>query len=110
MVVMNRKEIILEVEETDKEINVLGDIAKRYAKQMDEYVFSQIIRQNKELQAKVNQLETNRDEVIKKLDSFIGCCKCEKLESGSDYLHHQYWDMFEMFNKQVKEILERGKE
>ena len=51
----------------------------------------------------------NQKEVIdranKKLNNFIDCCKAEKLESGSDYLHHQYWDMFERFNKQVKDIL-----
>ena len=45
------------------------------------------------------------DKAIKKLNDFIECCKAEKLESGSDYLHHQYWDMFERFNKQVKDIL-----
>ena len=36
--------------------------------------------------------------------------KCEKLESGSDYLHNQYWNMFENFNKQVKELLKGDKE
>lgn len=45
------------------------------------------------------------DKVNKKLNNFIECCKSEKLESGSDYLHHQYWDMFERFNKQIKDIL-----
>ena len=51
----------------------------------------------------------NQKEVIdranKKLNNFIDCCKAEKLESGSDYIHHQYWDMFERFNKQIKDIL-----
>lgn len=46
------------------------------------------------------------DKAIDKLNSFISCCRAEKLESGNDYLHHQYWDMFERFNKQVKKILE----
>ena len=45
------------------------------------------------------------DKAIKKLNNFIECCKAEKLESGSDYLHHQYWDMFERFNKQIKDVL-----
>ena len=45
------------------------------------------------------------DKANKKLNNFIDCCKAEKLESGSDYIHHQYWDMFERFNKQVKDIL-----
>lgn len=45
------------------------------------------------------------DKANKKLNNFIECCKAEKLESGSDYIHHQYWDMFERFNKQVKDIL-----
>ena len=45
------------------------------------------------------------DKANKKLNNFIDCCKAEKLESGSDYIHHQYWDMFEKFNKQIKDIL-----
>nr|DAI31643.1 MAG TPA: hypothetical protein [Caudoviricetes sp.] len=45
------------------------------------------------------------DKANKKLNNFIDCCKAEKLESGSDYIHHQYWDMFERFNKQIKDIL-----
>ena len=44
------------------------------------------------------------DKANKKLNNFIDCCKAEKLESGSDYIHHQYWDMFERFNKQIKDI------
>lgn len=49
------------------------------------------------------------DKANKKLNSFIECCKAEKLESGSDYLHHSYWDMFERFNKQIKDILKEVK-
>lgn len=45
------------------------------------------------------------DKANKKLNNFIDCCKAEKLESGSDYIHHQYWNMFERFNKQIKDIL-----
>lgn len=58
----------------------------------------------------INELEERIEKVINKLDNFITCCKCEKLESGSDYLHNQYWNMFENFNKQVKEILKGDKE
>ena len=36
--------------------------------------------------------------------------KIEKIESGSDFLHHSYWNMFENFNKQIKEILKEVKE
>ena len=58
---------------------------------------------------KLQQQNKKYKEVIekanKKLNDFIECCKAEKLESGSDYLHHQYWDMFERFNKQIKDIL-----
>lgn len=50
------------------------------------------------------------DKANKKLNNFIGCCKAEKLESGSDYIHHQYWDMFERFNKQIKGILKEASE
>lgn len=50
------------------------------------------------------------DKANKKLNNFIGCCKAEKLESGSDYIHHQYWDMFERFNKQIKDILKEASE
>jgi hypothetical protein len=50
------------------------------------------------------------DKVNKKLNNFIDCCKAEKLESGSDYIHHQYWDMFERFNKQIKDILKEVSE
>ena len=45
------------------------------------------------------------DKANKKLNNFIGCCKAEKLESGNDYIHRKYWDMFERFNKQIKDIL-----
>lgn len=50
------------------------------------------------------------NEANKKLNNFIECCKAEKLESGSDYIHHQYWDMFERFNKQIKDILKKVSE
>ena len=50
------------------------------------------------------------DKANKKLNNFIDCCKAEKLESGGDYIHHQYWDMFERFNKQIKDILKEVSE
>ena len=50
------------------------------------------------------------DKANKKLNNFIDCCKAETLESGSDYIHHQYWDMFERFNKQIKGILKEASE
>ncbi|MDD7757784.1 MAG: hypothetical protein PUJ51_25340 [Clostridiales bacterium] len=49
------------------------------------------------------------DKANKKLNNFIDCCKAEKLESCSDYIHHQYWDMFERFNKQIKDVLKEAK-
>ena len=52
-----------------------------------------------------NKKKEVMDKANKKLNNFIECCKAEKLESGNDYIHHQYWDMFERFNKQVKDIL-----
>lgn len=56
------------------------------------------------------KVKDRNDKAIEKIDSFIECCKCEKLESGSDYLHHSYWDMFDNFNKQVREILKGNNE
>ena len=49
------------------------------------------------------------DKIDKKINDFIKCCKAEKIESGSDFLHHSYWNMFENFNKQIKEILKEVK-
>lgn len=64
----------------------------------------------KELQQENKKKNEVIDKVRKKLNNFIECCKAEKLESGSDYLHHQYWDMFERFNKQIKDILKEVSE
>lgn len=63
----------------------------------------------KSLENQLKQRDEVIDEAIRRLNSFIDNCKAEKLESGSDYLHHQYWDMFERFNKQVKDILQKYK-
>lgn len=57
------------------------------------------------LEQQVQKQKEAIDKATEKLNNFIGCCKAEKLESGSDYLHHQYWNMFENFNKQIKDIL-----
>ena len=64
----------------------------------------------KELQQENEKQKEVIDRANKKLNNFIECCKAEKLESGSDYLHHQYWDMFERFNKQIKDILKEVSE
>lgn len=62
------------------------------------------------LEQQVKKQKEVIDKANKKLNNFIGCCKAEKLESGSDYIHHQYWDMFERFNKQIKDILKEASE
>ncbi len=62
-----------------------------------------------ELLKQVKKQKEAIDKATEKLNNFIGCCKAEKLESGSDYLHHQYWNMFENFNKQIKDILNEVK-
>ena len=64
----------------------------------------------KELQQENEKQKEVIDRANKKLNNFIDRCKAEKLESGSDYLHHQYWDMFERFNKQIKDILKEVSE
>lgn len=63
-----------------------------------------------ELEQQVKKQKEVIDKATEKLNSFIGCCKAEKLESGSDYLHHQYWNMFENFNKKIKDILKEVSE
>ena len=63
-----------------------------------------------ELQEENKKQKEVIDKVNKKLNNFIDCCKAEKLESGSDYIHHQYWNMFERFNKQIKDILKEVSE
>ena len=72
-----------------------------YTIHLEKYT-NQLQKQNKKYKEVI-------DNVNKKLNSFIECCKAEKLESGSDYLHHSYWDMFERFNKQIKDILKEVK-
>lgn len=67
-------------------------------------------QENKYLEQQCKKQKEVIDKVNKKLNNFIDCCKAEKLESGSDYIHHQYWDMFEKFNKQIKDILKKVSE
>lgn len=67
---------------------------------------TQLIYEIMNLETQLKKQKEIIDKAIGKLNSFISCCRAEKLESGNDYLHHQYWDMFERFNKQVKQILE----
>lgn len=67
-------------------------------------------KENERLKDKLTEIKEVIDKANKKLNNFIECCKAEKLESGSDYLHHQYWDMFERFNKQIKDILKEVSE
>ena len=62
-----------------------------------------------ELQKENEKYKEVINKINKKLDSFIECCKAERLESGSDYLHHSYWNMFENFNKQIKEMVKEVK-
>lgn len=63
-----------------------------------------------ELEQQCKKQQEVIDKANEKLNNFIDCCKAEKLESGSDYIHHQYWDMFERFNKQIKDILKEVSE
>ena len=92
-----------------------------YETREDTKVFDINSNNGKLMYATVNEvikpiLEENKkqkkvlDKANKKLNNFIECCKAEKLESGNDYIHHQYWDMFERFNKQVKDILKEVSE
>ena len=68
-------------------------------------VFDELFNEMVNWREESNKQKEVIDKANKKLNNFIECCKAEKLESGNDYIHHQYWDMFERFNKQVKDIL-----
>lgn len=88
----------------------IEDYNKYYIQGSDHYlipkdVFKELFDEMVNWREESNKKKEVIDKAIKKLNDFIECCKAEKLESGSDYLHHQYWDMFERFNKQVKDIL-----
>lgn len=88
----------------------LEDYNKYYIQGSDHYlipkdVFKELFNEMINWKEESQKQQEVIDKAIKKLNDFIECCKAEKLESGSDYLHHQYWDMFERFNKQVKDIL-----
>ena len=77
---------------------------------IDNFPHAKITHAIRELQQENKKYKEVIDKANKKLNNFIECCKAEKLESGSDYLHHQYWDMFERFNKQIKDILKEVSE
>lgn len=88
----------------------IEDYNEYYIQGSDHYlipkdVFIELFNEMENWREESNKQKEVIDKAIKKLNDFIECCKAEKLESGSDYLHHQYWDMFERFNKQVKDIL-----
>ena len=76
---------------------------------IDNFPHVKITHAIRELQQENKKYKEVIDKANKKLNNFIECCKAEKLESGSDYIHHQYWDMFERFNKQIKDILKEVK-
>ena len=88
----------------------IEDYSKYYIQGSDHYlipkdIFKELFNEMTNWREESNKQKEVMDKANKKLNNFIECCKAEKLESGSDYLHHQYWDMFERFNKQVKDIL-----
>ena len=77
---------------------------------IDNFPHAKITHAIRELQHENQKYKEVIDKANKKLNNFIDCCKAEKLESGGDYIHHQYWDMFERFNKQIKDILKEVSE
>ena len=86
------------------------DYFKYYIQGSDHYlipkdIFDELFNEMSNWKQQCKKQKEVINEANKKLNNFIDCCKAEKLESGSDYIHHQYWDMFERFNKQVKDIL-----
>ena len=93
----------------------IEDYNKYYIQGSDHYlipkdVFKELFNEMINLKEESKKQKKAINEVNKKLNNFIGCFKAEKLESGSDYIHHQYWDMFERFNKQIKDILKKVSE
>ena len=88
----------------------IEDYNEYYIQGSDHYlipkdVFDELFDEMVNWREESNKQKEVMDKANKKLNNFIECCKAEKLESGNDYIHHQYWDMFERFNKQVKDIL-----
>ena len=88
----------------------IEDYNEYYIQGSDHYlipkdVFKELFNEMVNWREESNKQKEVMDKANKKLNNFIECCKAEKLESGNDYIHHQYWDMFERFNKQVKDIL-----
>lgn len=88
----------------------IEDYNEYYIQGSDHYlipkdVFEELFNEMVNWKEESNKQKEVIDKANKKLNNFIECCKAEKLESGNDYIHHQYWGMFERFNKQVKDIL-----
>ena len=88
----------------------IEDYNEYYIQGSDHYlipkdIFKELFNEMVNWKEESNKQKEVMDKANKKLNNFIECCKAEKLESGNDYIHHQYWDMFERFNKQVKDIL-----
>ena len=82
----------------DNQEKIIVDLQKNNSGiTLEEHV--RVLNAYQELQEKYNKQKEVIDKANKKLNNFIECCKAEKLESGSDYIHHQYWDMLERFNK-----------
>ena len=94
----------------DKEmLDILNDLSKKPTTELALKIM-ELSSENLILEQQCKRQKEVIDKANKKLNNFIDCCKAEKLESGSDYIHHQYWDMFERFNKQIKDILKEVSE
>ena len=85
-------------------LDILNDLSKKPTTELALQIM-ELSSENLILEQQCKKQKEVINEANKKLNNFIDCCKAEKLESGNDYIHHQYWDMFERFNKQVKDIL-----
>ena len=94
----------------DKEmLDIVNDLSKKPTTELALQIM-ELSSENLILEQQCKKQKEVIDKANKKLNNFIDCCKAEKLESGSDYIHHQYWDMFERFNKQIKDILKEVSE
>jgi uncharacterized Fe-S radical SAM superfamily protein PflX len=93
------KDLKLNQEESSKEYKsgLIEEMIKRNIKAIDESIFEMLIRENIELQQKVNQLETNKAEALEYIDTNYG-----PLETDDS--------MLRFYIEQIQEILERGKE
>ena len=85
-------------------LDILNDLSKKPTTELALQIM-ELSSENLILEQQCKKQKEVINEANKKLNNFIDCCKAEKLESGNDYIHHQYWDMFERFKKQKKDIL-----